>query len=146
MSKDGNFIYAPSHIHESTCHGLCCASRRALAGVRNSLTGPPWGIDPMTNSLAYSGIGWWCVRLLLIILFDGLNFDFVPLPLPLWIICNFANQLSDSYHTKCDSHFTLSSSASQLLSTGIAWPGTCAHPFHHTRVFSSNVWKRLDLT
>ena len=30
-------------------HGLCYTSRRALAGTRNSLMGPPWRMDPTTH-------------------------------------------------------------------------------------------------
>ena len=32
-------LYAPTHIQDSTCHGLCCTSRGALAGTRNSFGG-----------------------------------------------------------------------------------------------------------
>ena len=39
-------LYAPSHRQDSTYHGLCYTSRRALAGTRNS---PPWRIDPTTH-------------------------------------------------------------------------------------------------
>ena len=34
-------LYAPSHIHDNTYHGLCYTSRGALAGTRNSSMGPP---------------------------------------------------------------------------------------------------------
>ena len=34
-------LYAPSHRQDSTYHGLCYTSRGALAGTRNSSTGPP---------------------------------------------------------------------------------------------------------
>ena len=34
-------LYAPSHIQDSTYHGLCYTSRGALAGTRNSSMGPP---------------------------------------------------------------------------------------------------------
>ena len=34
-------LYAPSHRHDSTYHGLCYTSRGALAGTRNSSIGPP---------------------------------------------------------------------------------------------------------
>ena len=34
-------LYAPSHRQDNTYHGLCCTSRGALAGTRNSLMGPP---------------------------------------------------------------------------------------------------------
>ena len=34
-------LYAPSHRQDSTYHGLCCTSRGALAGTRNSSMGPP---------------------------------------------------------------------------------------------------------
>ena len=34
-------LYAPSHRHDSTYHGLCYTSRGALAGKRNSSMGPP---------------------------------------------------------------------------------------------------------
>ena len=32
-------LYAPSHIQDSTYHGLCYTSRGALAGTRNSSMG-----------------------------------------------------------------------------------------------------------
>ena len=35
-----NLLYAPSHRHDSTYHGLCYTSRGALAGMRNSSMGP----------------------------------------------------------------------------------------------------------
>ena len=31
-------LYAPSHRQDSTYHGLCCTSRGALAGTRNTTT------------------------------------------------------------------------------------------------------------
>ena len=34
-------LYAPSHTQDSTYHGLCYTSRRALAGTRNSSMGSP---------------------------------------------------------------------------------------------------------
>ena len=34
-------LYAPSHIQDSTYHGLCYTSRGTLAGTRNSSMGPP---------------------------------------------------------------------------------------------------------
>ena len=34
-------LYAPSHRQDNTYHGLCCTSRGALAGTRNSSMGPP---------------------------------------------------------------------------------------------------------
>ena len=34
-------LYAPSHRQDSTYHGLCYASRGALAGTRNSSMGTP---------------------------------------------------------------------------------------------------------
>ena len=34
-------LYAPSHRQDSTYHSLCCTSREALAGMRNSSMGPP---------------------------------------------------------------------------------------------------------
>ena len=34
-------LYAPSHRQDSTYHGLCCTSRGALAGTRNSSMGSP---------------------------------------------------------------------------------------------------------
>ena len=39
-------LYALSHEQDSTYHGL---SYTALAGMRNSSMGPPWGIDLMTH-------------------------------------------------------------------------------------------------
>ena len=43
-------LYAPSHRKDSTYHGICYTSCRALAGMRNSLMDSPWGIDPTTLS------------------------------------------------------------------------------------------------
>ena len=40
ISSKGS-LYAPSHTQDSTYHGLCCTSRGALAGTRNSPMGPP---------------------------------------------------------------------------------------------------------
>ena len=34
-------LYAPSHIQDSTHHGLCYTSRGALAGTRNNSMGSP---------------------------------------------------------------------------------------------------------
>ena len=34
-------LYAPSHREDSTYHSLCCTSRGALAGTRNSSMVPP---------------------------------------------------------------------------------------------------------
>ena len=34
-------LYAPSHRQDSTYHSLCYTNRGALAGMRNSLMGPP---------------------------------------------------------------------------------------------------------
>ena len=51
-------LYAPSHRHDSTYHGLCYTSRGALAGTRNSSMGPPHEgsirrpIAPWANALA----------------------------------------------------------------------------------------------
>ena len=50
-------LYAPSHRHDSTYHGLCYTSCGALAGTRNSSMGPPheWSIRrpiaPWANAL-----------------------------------------------------------------------------------------------
>ena len=50
-------LYAPSHIQDSTYHGLCYTSRGALAGTRNSLMGSPHegsirrSIAPWVNAL-----------------------------------------------------------------------------------------------
>ena len=41
ISKQGFFLYAPSHRQDSTYHGLCYTSRGALAGTINSSMGPP---------------------------------------------------------------------------------------------------------
>ena len=35
-------LYASSHRQDDTYHGFCYTSRGALAGTRNSSTGPPW--------------------------------------------------------------------------------------------------------
>ena len=40
ISSKGYFICI-IHRHDNTYHGLCYTSRRALAGTRNSLMGPP---------------------------------------------------------------------------------------------------------
>ena len=51
------FLYAPSHRHYSTYHGLCYTSRGALAGTRNSSMGSPHegsirrSITPRGNAL-----------------------------------------------------------------------------------------------
>ena len=42
ISSNGSFK-SPSHIHDSTYHGLCCTSRGALAGTRNRSMGPSKG-------------------------------------------------------------------------------------------------------
>ena len=34
-------LYASSHRHDNTYHGLCYNSRETLAGTRNSSMGPP---------------------------------------------------------------------------------------------------------
>ena len=53
-------LYAPSHRQDSTYHGLCYTSRRALAGTRNSPMGPPHEgsirrpIVPRANALPLS--------------------------------------------------------------------------------------------
>ena len=50
-------LYAPSHRQDTTYHGLCYTSRGALAGMRNSLMGPPHEgsigrpIGPRANAL-----------------------------------------------------------------------------------------------
>ena len=50
-------LYAPSHRQDNTYHGLCCTSRGALAGTRNSSMGPHHGgsirrpIAPWANAL-----------------------------------------------------------------------------------------------
>ena len=41
-------LYTPSHRQDSTYHGLCY-QLWTLAGIRNSLMGPPWRIYPMTH-------------------------------------------------------------------------------------------------
>ena len=56
ISSKGYFI-CPSHRQDSTYHGLCYASRGALAGTRNSSMGPPHegsirrSIAPWANAL-----------------------------------------------------------------------------------------------
>ena len=53
-------LYAPSHREDNTYHGLCLASRGALAGTRNSSMGPPHEgsirrpIAPWANALPLS--------------------------------------------------------------------------------------------
>ena len=53
-------LYAPSHRHDNTYHGLCYTSRGALAGTRNSSMGPPHErsirrpIAPWANALPLS--------------------------------------------------------------------------------------------
>ena len=53
-------LYAPSHRQDNTYHSLCCTSRGALAGTRNSSMGPPyegsirWPIAPWANALPLS--------------------------------------------------------------------------------------------
>ena len=45
----GIFLHASSHRQDSTYHGLCYTSCRALARKRNSSISPPWGFDPKTH-------------------------------------------------------------------------------------------------
>ena len=51
-------LYAPSHRHDNTYHGLCYTSRGALAGTRNSSMGPSHEgsirrpIAPRSNALS----------------------------------------------------------------------------------------------
>ena len=45
-----DLLFAPSHRHDNTYHGLCCTISGALAEMRNSSLGPPGGIDLMTYS------------------------------------------------------------------------------------------------
>ena len=40
-------LYAPCHIQDSTCHGLCYISRGALAGTRNGSTMKDRSDDPL---------------------------------------------------------------------------------------------------
>ena len=53
-------LYAPSHRHDNTYHGLCYSSRGALAGMRNSSMCPPHEgsirrpIAPSANALPLS--------------------------------------------------------------------------------------------
>ena len=53
-------LYAPSHRHDNTYHGVCYTSRGALAGTRNSSMGPPHEgstrrpIAPRANALPLS--------------------------------------------------------------------------------------------
>ena len=55
-------LYAPSHRHDSTYHGLCYTSRGALAGTRNSSMGPPHEgsirrpIAPFTTHILQLGV------------------------------------------------------------------------------------------
>ena len=42
-------LHTPSHRKDSTYHSLCYTSHEALVGMRNSLTGPPGGINPITH-------------------------------------------------------------------------------------------------
>ena len=42
-------LYATSHWQNNIYHGLCYTSRETLAGMRNSLMGPSWRIDPTTH-------------------------------------------------------------------------------------------------
>ena len=37
-----------THTQDNTYHDICYTSHGALAGTRNCLMGPQWGIDPMT--------------------------------------------------------------------------------------------------
>ena len=41
-------LFAPSHRQNSIYHGNCYTCR-AMAGMRFSSMGPPWGIDPTTR-------------------------------------------------------------------------------------------------
>ena len=44
-------LYAPSHRHYNTNHGLCNTSCGALAGTNNRLMGPQGEIDPMSHRI-----------------------------------------------------------------------------------------------
>ena len=44
-------LYAPSHRQDNTYHCICYTSRGALAGMRNSSIGRPWGIDLTTHCI-----------------------------------------------------------------------------------------------
>ena len=44
-------IYEPSHRQDITYHSLCYTSCEARAGMKNSLMGPLWGIDSMTDCI-----------------------------------------------------------------------------------------------
>ena len=48
ISSYGSFLYVPSHRQDSTYPDLCYTSCGVLAEMRNSLMGPPWGIDLTT--------------------------------------------------------------------------------------------------
>ena len=42
-----DLLYAPCHRKNNTCHELCYTSCEALDGKKNSLMGPPGGVDPV---------------------------------------------------------------------------------------------------
>ena len=50
-------LYAPSHRQDSTYHGLCCTSRGALAGTRNSSMGWWVGVTKAIVCVILS-VGW----------------------------------------------------------------------------------------
>ena len=58
IGSKGFFLYAPSHRQDITYHGLCYTSCGALAGTRNSLMGPPRGIDPTTHRTSSGPYVW----------------------------------------------------------------------------------------
>ena len=61
-------LYALSYRHDSTYYSLCYTSHGALAGMRNSSMGPPWGIDSKTHCTMsrcsttelYVALKFWC--------------------------------------------------------------------------------------
>ena len=69
-------LYAPSHRQDSTYHSLCYTSCGSLDGTRNSSMGPPWGIDPTTNS-TMSGCSTIKLHRLYVLMYDYIYVLFV---------------------------------------------------------------------
>ena len=49
-------LFTSFHRQDSTYHGLCYTSRRAMAGIRNILMDPPWA-NALTTELQLTPIG-----------------------------------------------------------------------------------------
>ena len=82
-------LYALSNRQDSTDHGLCCTSRGALAGMRNSSMGPQWRNDLMSyrtmSEHSYQSylsllLFWWASKYMFICKIPHIGF-YIPQPL-----------------------------------------------------------------